>query len=68
MIMHFAMFCIYFVDANVESSHEALFFLTQHNIVSRYMVKSTTMALRKNECAFWKVDNTGFVSHLTEEA
>ena len=29
-----------------------------------YMVKSTSMV----ECACWKVDNTGFVSHLTEEA
>ena len=36
--------------------------------VWRYMVKSTTMALRKIECACWKNDNTGFVSHLTEEA
>ena len=36
MIMHFAMYCIYFVHkklklANVESSHEALFFLAQLN-------------------------------------
>ena len=32
--------------------------------VWRYMVKSTTMI----ECACWKVDNTGFVCRLTEEA
>ena len=41
-----------------------------HSLINvwRYMIKSTTMALRKFECACWKVDNTGFVSHLTEEA
>ena len=37
-----------------------------HSLIEvwRYMVKSTTMI----ECACWKVDNTGFASHLTEEA
>ena len=41
-----------------------------HSLIKiwRYMVKSTTVALRKNEYACWKVDNTGFVSHLTEVA
>ena len=32
------------------------------------MKKSTTMALQKIECACRKVDNTSFISHLTEEA
>ena len=37
-----------------------------HSLIKvwRYIVKSTTMI----ECACWKVDNIGFVSHLTEEA
>ena len=41
-----------------------------HSLIKvwRYMVKCTTNALRKTECACWKVDNTGFVGHWTEEA
>ena len=41
-------------------------FSVWHSLIKvwRYMVKSTTII----ECACWKVDNTGFVSHLTEEA
>ena len=41
-----------------------------HSLIKvwRYMVKSTTNALRKIECACWKIDITGFVGHLTEEA